>query len=239
MSASDFSSVSSTQVTLGQQTPPTRSLRITPVLELCLAALLIWGKFPYIPFGNTVGLLLLASVSLWLRGTGWRAIGLRRPASWPRTILLGVGIGVGAQALDLLAITPLLTRITGHPPDVSGFHSLIGNVPQLLFWLGITWSFAAFGEEMSYRGYLLNRVADFFGGRRAGWVIAANLSSALFGLGHSYQGIAGVIDITLTALIPVVAYLATGRNLWVPIILHGTGDTIGFLLIFFHRYPGL
>jgi len=58
--------------------------RVTSGLELLLVALLVWARFAYIPFGNTLSLLLLASVSLWSRGAGWRDIGLKRPASWPR-----------------------------------------------------------------------------------------------------------------------------------------------------------
>lgn len=216
-----------------------KTLKLTTALELLLAGLLVWGNFPYIPFGNTIGLLLLGSASLWLRGSGWRAIGLQRPRSWIKTLAWGIGLGIASQALDTQIATPLLTRITGHAPDLSSFRSMIGNVPQLLFWLAITWSMAAFGEEMVYRGYILNRAADALGRRRLAWVFAAILTSALFGLAHQSQGIAGVIDVAFFALIPVIAYLLSGRNLWIPILAHGTGDTIGFVLIFFHRYPGL
>ena len=116
---------------------------------------------------------------------------------------------------------------------------MIGNVPQLLLWLAVTWSIAAFGEEMAYRGYILNRAADAFGRGWPAWIFAAILSSALFGLTHHYQGVAGVIDVTVFAFIPVIAYFLSGRNLWIPILAHGIGDTIAFVLIFFHRYPGL
>lgn len=214
-------------------------LKLTAALELLLAGLLAWGNFPYVPFGNTVGLLLLGSASLWLRGTGWRAIGLQRPRSWVKTLAWSIGLGIASQVLDLQIATPLLTRITGHAPDLSNFRSMIGSVPQLLYWLAVSWSFAAFGEEMVYRGYILNRAADALGRSWLAWVFAAILSSALFGLTHNYQGIAGVIDVAVFALIPVIAYLLSGRNLWIPILAHGIGDTIAFALIFFHRYPGL
>lgn len=213
-------------------------LKLAAAFELLLAALLAWGNFPYIPFGNTVGLLLLGSASLWLRGSGWRAIGLQRPKSWVKTLAWSVGLGIASQALDVKIATPLLARITGQAPDLSNFRSMIGNVPQLLLWLAVTWSIAAFGEEMTYRGYILNRAADAFGRARPAWIFAAILSSALFGLAHHYQGVAGVIDVAVFAFIPVIAYLLSGRNLWIPILAHGIGDTIGFVLIFFHRYPG-
>jgi uncharacterized protein len=215
------------------------SNRVAAAFELLLAVLLITGSFAPVPFGNTIALLFLASISLWLRETGWGNIGLRRPKSWPQAIIWGIALGVAAQIFDLSVTTPLLARITGHAPDLSGFRSLIGNVQQLLFWLAVTWSIAAFGEEMVYRGYILNRTADLFGGTRLAWVFATIVSCACFGLGHRYQGLAGVVDIAVSAVVPVIVYRLSGRNLWAIIVMHGVNDTIGFVLIFFHRYPGL
>jgi uncharacterized protein len=134
-----------------------------------------------------------------------------------KTLAWGIGLGIASQALDTEIATPLLTRITGHAPDLSQFRSMIGNVAQLLFWLAVTWSVAAFGEEMVYRGYILNRAADALGRTKLAWVFAATLSSALFGLAHHYQGIVGVVDAAVFALIPVTAYLLSGNNLWIPI----------------------
>jgi hypothetical protein len=57
---------SATSVTMAQ--PVSELVAKTPKLvaafELLLVVLLVWGNFPYIPFGNTVGLLLLGSASL-------------------------------------------------------------------------------------------------------------------------------------------------------------------------------
>jgi membrane protease YdiL (CAAX protease family) len=213
--------------------------KLAATFELLVAGLLAWGNFSYIPFGNTVGLFLLGSASLWLRWSGWGTIGLQRPKSWVKTLAWGIGLGIAIQALDLQIATPLLARITGHAPELSNFRSMVGNVPQLLFWLAVTWSIAAFGEEMVYRGYILNRAADALGRTKLAWAFAAIFSSALFALTHQYQAIAGMIDIAVFALIPATAYLLSGHNLWIPILAHGIGDTIGFILIFLHRYPGL
>jgi hypothetical protein len=74
-----------------------KTVKLAAAFELLLAPLLVWGNFPYIPFGNTIGLLLLGSVSLWLRGSGWRAIGLQRPRSWVKTLAWGIGLGIASQ----------------------------------------------------------------------------------------------------------------------------------------------
>jgi ankyrin repeat protein len=60
-----------------------------------------------------------------------------------------------------------------------------------------------------------------------------------FGLAHAYQGVTGIIDEGLSGLLLGVIYLRTGRNLSVPIIAHGIGDSIDFVLIFLGEYPGM
>jgi membrane protease YdiL (CAAX protease family) len=208
--------------------------------ELALALLIMaGGLFDVIPFSSTPVLLLFGWLMLWLRGTGWRDVGLKRPARWSYTLLLGAGIGIAYQYLSLYAIEPLLARLTGALPDVSQFAPLVGNKFFLLISIVISWTLAAFAEEMVFRGYLMNRVADLAGGTRAAWLVALVLTSALFGLVHLYQGASGMLITGLSGLLFGVLYLATGRNLWMAIIAHGVNDTLGFALIYLGKYPGL
>jgi membrane protease YdiL (CAAX protease family) len=96
----------------------------------------------------------------------------------------------------------------------------------------VVWTFAAFGEEIAYRGYLMTRAADL--GRRsvaAQW-IGMVFVSALFGLGHYYKGFAGIVDSTFAGLILGSAYLLAGRNLWACILAHGLIDTVGVAALF-------
>jgi membrane protease YdiL (CAAX protease family) len=46
-----------------------------------------------------------------------------------------------------------------------------------------------------------------------------------------------VWETAVSGLIFAILYMASGRNLWLPIITHGMVDTIGFLLIFAGLYP--
>ena len=48
---------------------------------------------------------------------------------------------------------------TGETADLSSFRSLVGNLPATLGMLALVWTLAAFGEEMAYRGYVLERAA--------------------------------------------------------------------------------
>lgn len=214
--------------------------RLLAVIEIFLALLIpVGGLVEIIPFSSTPFLLIFGWLMLWLRGIGWRDLGLRRPASWRWTLVMGVAIGIGYQYFSLYVIEPLIARLTGNLPDVSQFAPLVGNKFFLFISIVISWTLAAFGEELAFRGYLMNRIADLVGSSPMGWAISVTLVSALFGIVHLYQGASGMIAITLTGLLLGGLYLATGRNLWLPIIVHGVNDTLGFLLIFLGKYPGL
>lgn len=208
------------------------------LVEILLFLVILAAGFAgLIPFSATPALFLFGWLSLWLRGKGWSEYGLKRPTLW--MVLLGIGFGIAYQFFSLHFIDPVLARWSGKLPDVSQFASLVGNGKQLAFWLLISWTLAAFGEEFIYRGYLLNRLAEVGKKTSAAWGASLMLSSLLFGLGHIYQGATGVAATALASLVTGALYLAARRNLWVVILMHGVGDTVGFLLIFFGKYPGM
>lgn len=188
----------------------------------------------FLPFSETPFLFLLGWISLRLRGVGWPSVGFKRPASWRRTISLGIAIGVAYQFFTSYVTEPLVTLLTKKETDLSQFAPLRGNVFFLLFFLLLVWTLAAFGEELNYRGYLMNRVAELAGGGRWAWLVSLIVVSVLFGVGHLYQGIAGIVVNTLAGLLYGTLYLC-GRNLWLSIIVHGVYDTVGLLLIFSGR----
>jgi CAAX protease family protein len=94
-------------------------------------------------------------------------------------------------------------------------------------------------EEMVYRGYLMNRVADLIKNKRMAWAVSAIVISALFGFAHMDQGVTGMIDEGLMGMCLALLYLAFGRSLAIPIIAHGIADTIDIFFIFIGKYPGM
>lgn len=183
----------------------------------------------------------LAAVSLWWRGPGWAAIGVRRPTSSTiRTVTLGIAVGIVYQFVGLYAIEPLLARVSsGALPDVSQFRSLIGNLPELAYWLTLSWTLAALLEELSFRGWLLTRAAEAGDYSPTAWVLGALGTSALFGVAHAYQGLSGMLATGLTGLVFAGLYLFTNRNVWACVVAHGALDTTGFVMMYFGVYPGL
>jgi membrane protease YdiL (CAAX protease family) len=206
------------------------SLLLTLEFLLLLAGIAIYAfglfSFPILP------LFVVAWISLHLRHLRWRDIGLRRPERWLPIIGLALLIGIGYQAVDTVLIAPLLQRLTGQSIDLSLFTGLKGNLPALLVFVLVSWTEAAFIEEMFFRGYLLNRFMDVAGRERWGVTIALLANAVIFGSAHAYQGLSGVLDTGLAGLLLGVLYLLARRNLWLPILAHGILDTVGFLLIY-------
>jgi membrane protease YdiL (CAAX protease family) len=186
--------------------------------------------FPILP------LFLVAWASLRIRRLGWRDVGLRRPEKWLTTLGLALVVGVVFQAMDIFLIAPLLQRLTDESIDLSQFSFLRGSLPAVLIFIIISWTEAAFIEEMFFRGYFLNRLTDMVGRERLGITIALLGNALVFGVAHAYQGIIGVVDTALAGLLLGLLYLLARRNLWLPILVHGIIDTLGFLIIYAGLY---
>lgn len=84
-------------------------------------------------------------------------------------------------------------------------------------------------EEIIFRGYLLLRFTALTG---RFWAVV--LSSALFGLGHVYQGTASALSIGCLGLVFAVIYLQM-RSLVIPITWHCLQDFVAILLASSHR----
>ena len=209
------------------------------LLEFALIAMIYLADWRgHIFLSKTPYLFALAWISLWLRGLHWHDVGFCIYKSWGRTLAIGILAGVGMELLELFCTQPLLARLFGKMPDLSGFNHA-GNVKWLLLSLAFTWTLFAFGEELFFRGYLMDRISGVLGRTRRNWGITLVLVSFIFGLAHFGQGITGMSENFVDGMILGGLYLAFGRNLAVPIVAHGVTDTMDFLLIFFHRYPGL
>ncbi len=217
-----------------------RRLRRLCLVELVLALLVsAAGLAGLVSYSTTPYLLAIGWVFLQRKGLRWRDVGLVRPRNWTRTCVLGVFGGLAYALASLFVIEPLIERLVGKLPDLSRFTEVEGNWKNLALAFLLTWTLAAFGEELVYRGTLWRSAADLGGGSTASWFMSLLVVSALFGLGHLYQGLAGVITTSLLGVFFGALFLATGRNLWASILAHGTINSFAFALIYFGSYPGI
>lgn len=217
-----------------------RESRWLIVVEFALVAAIYVGRQHHVlKVSATPYLFLLGRISLRVRGMQWRQIGFARYRTWATTLVLGTVCGVGLEAFDLFGKQRLLTRLLGKPPDLSGFVEVRGRFGFALLMIVLIWILAAFGEELVYRGYLMNRMADLGRGSRMAWVVSLILVSAVFGLSHYRQGLTGIIEEGTDGVILGLTYVACRHNLAVPIVAHGVCDTIDIVLLFLGKYPGL
>jgi len=177
-------------------------------------------------------LFVMGLISFRLREGSWTAMGLRWPVSWRRTLLFALGVAALRILLSALVVDPLTAHFW--PPAIapSGADQITGHALVALRWLALVWTFAAFGEEIGYRGYLLNRAADVGGRSKAADWAGVVLVAVLFGYGHYYKGPSGIIDSGMAGLLLGAAYVLSGRNLWVCILAHGFIDTFGVVAAF-------
>jgi membrane protease YdiL (CAAX protease family) len=216
-----------------------RDSRWLVIVELVVVILLFVADTKHkIPFSKTPFILAVGWISLRIRGLRWRDVGLRLYKNWVTTLGLGIAAGILMELFELFVSQPLLTKIVGKAPDFSDFADLRGNWKLTLIFVALAWTLAAFGEELVYRGYLMNRVAGLVRKSRHAWLISLIVVHAGFGLAHVYQGTTGAIDEGLMGLLLGIIYLRTGRSLAVPIVAHGVSDTIDMLLFFLGKYPG-
>jgi len=201
--------------------------------ELAVGAFIVIGYNVLRILPNEVPILfVLGLLSVRLRNGGWAAMGLKRPSSWRRVILIALGAAALRILLGELVIDPLTSRFWPPAMAPEGSESIAGNAAVALQWLALVWTWAAFGEEIGYRGYLLRRAADLGRGSTAAYWAGAVLVAILFGIGHYYKGPSGMIDSGVAGFILGAAFILSGRNLWAAILAHGFIDTFGVLVLF-------
>src|SRR6266511_1949517 len=119
---------------------------------------------------DAIGKMLLVGVAwglIRLRGETLADVGLKRPASWMRTFMIGIGLA----AIVFIAI--YLSEKAGFRRDLSKFKDVQGNLELTLF--GVFYAFigAGFYEEFMFRGFLMQGLAMFFGAGRGAWIVAS------------------------------------------------------------------
>ena len=207
--------------------------RVVSGVELLLGAAVVIAHNVFRVLPNEVPILVVAAiVSLRVRSGGWEALGLKRPPSWTRIVLIALGAAVLRLVLGAV-IESIGASLWSAPIKApKGANAIAGHPLIALKWLATVWTFAAFGEELAYRGYLVTRAADLWKRSTAGWWLAVVLVSILFGYGHYYKGPIGIVDSGVAGLILGAAYLMAGRNLWACVLAHGLIDTVGVIVAY-------
>jgi len=193
-----------------------------------------WLGLPYKGSLAVVASVLTASVMLRRRGQAWRDLGLRGPRSFSS---FGLGVLVTILLVATVAIVAtflasFVERLAGPQAESAPF-SQIQNLREYVTVMVIAWTAAAVGEELLFRGFIFNRLAESFGSSRVAWVLALVVQSTLFGLCHYTQGAFGIVMTGIVGLLFGLFYLAARNNLLPLIFAHGIVDTVSLSQTFF------
>ena len=124
--------------------------------------------------------------------------------------LISAGVEFGLNSVGLQGLRDLSSTLRGY-----GF--------PLLFGLFLTGTFV---EEIFYRGYIIERVAELAGRR---W-LAGTISWLTFTLVHiRFFGLGATLEVAVIAAVLVILYTRT-KSIWPSIIVHGINDIFGYLI---------
>ena len=172
---------------------------------------------------------LLVLLWAWRSHTPWRDIGYVCPASWGRTLAVGICFGSVFKVLLKAVVMPLL----GADPVNPTYHYLAGNLaalPGILYAVVIG---AGFGEETVFRGYMFERLGRVLGPSVWAKTSIVLLTSALFALAHyPDQGLAGAEQAMVTGLAFGTMFVVTG-GIWMPIFAHAAFNVVAVAIIYF------
>jgi len=213
----------------------------TSIIDLAsVVAVLVIVKQSLLPFTqlyagpvSTFSAMILATVLLKRRGSGWSALGFRWPNSWLNTVgltvLSMVFFIICTQAMDLLADRYFEDVNTG-----MRFDHIEGNLQAYVIIMVLVWTHGSFFEELLFRAFAITKASEFLGGRWSADIAALFLSSIFFGYRHHYyQGIHGAFVTGAAGFSFGLLYLWFGRKNILPLIFaHGIFNTLGQTLRF-------
>ena len=156
----------------------------------------------------------------------------RKPGSWWKDILVGIGLAVVTFGTKVLLDNPINSLFPREPNSGLGdfFTELVQDPWLFALAMGPVLIIGAGVFEELTRVFLLTRLWKLGSSRVWRWFGIA-LSAVLFGLGHIYQGPAGAVSAGISGLILAVYYYCFGRV--IPMMLsHYLHDAVQFAAIY-------
>ena len=109
------------------------------------------------------------------------------------------------------------------------FSNVEGSATALLSMLLLSWTSAAFGEELSFRIVLMRGMASALGSSRVAAIAALVISAIIFGMIHVYKGPAGVVSSTLSGLVFGFLVIRARGAIWPAALAHGINNSIAIV----------
>lgn len=201
------------------------AIEIVIVLGVLLAARALLSDMPYRNAYFMAVTLAVIFLIVTVSGEGRRSLGIGKPQSWKR-FFAWTGVALVGTVVIGVVLYPLIASWLPAPEstgvDVGGADS--NRIATLIL---VGWFAAAFGEEVTMRGFILPRLAGILGGSGAGWILAIVVQATIFAVLHKSQ--LGMVIAGLFGLWFGLVYWRSGRMLWPVVIAHALPDTVSIL----------
>ncbi len=171
----------------------------------------------------------LIVISVWrITGKSMAALGFDWPI-WNQTVLVLFGLVVLFYCLDLFFQYGLKKwRLKSMARKDSTLMFVPSNVKELLNFSTLAIA-AGIGEEIIFRGFLIQYIVFWVGNEFIGIAFGAILSSAIFAFLHGYQGFISIIKIFFLSLLFAAIFIVSKSLLFV-MIIHAIIDLVSGVL---------
>jgi len=184
-------------------------------------------------FGYSIPILLFVWLLLKYSKETFSDIGFSFKRFKLKPILIGSIVAVFSLSIMQLVFFPTLEYfVTFEETDVGLYDFIRENQWQYFFIIIMGWLVGGLYEEMVFHGFIFSRLEKIIPGNYA-TAIAFLGTSIVFGLYHFQLGAAGLINAFIVGAVYFALFLFYKRNLWYPIICHGTYNTIVITLIYY------
>lgn len=201
-------------------------VQLIPFLAVAQLRQLPVGKVPrisvYFSSAGVISIVGGVALAAGLARGGWGALGFG-PVPWRSVVVWVVSISAISLALAPLGVrirhslgveeTPFLKQILPRSRMEKAVFALLSVI-------------AGFGEEIAYRGYAITALALISGSMP----MAVVVSSAAFGVLHTYQGWIGIVRTGLLGAVLAGVFLISD-SIWPPIAVHASLDLWAGLVI--------
>lgn len=174
----------------------------------------------WLPVGIIAAVLLFGGVPVSRVGIGWIVLDSGKFGKWATAgILLAFALVFFLYAFQIVMARvnePYRNKLaeTKVPEEIA---LLLPHTPEEKKYWTLVATTAGLVEEIVYRGFLLFLLSSLFPDLPVFWCIL--ISSALFGLAHTYQGLSGILKTGAVGLLFALVYACTG-SLLPGILLH-------------------
>ena len=182
----------------------------------------------------TLTTLAVATWRMKVRGYTWKDLGLKKPKSLKKTILISIAV-VTTIAITIIAFNILKDNLglfvdsqSASGNSNSKFSDLKGN--WLFFFTIIPIVLVeSFLEELLDRAFLITWFEKLFSKTTIATILAVVIQALIFGFRHSNDISERSITVALIGLIMGITYVKFGRNLWPIIIAHCILNTMSMI----------